>query len=198
MEIDPKLIYGNWAHGWALDRHTLRSTVGGGESAKFARFATERSELGEALFRLKYQGDRSQVGTIADAVAGFVRSHPELTDLKAVLPVPPSDTRRSFQPVEALTAAIGARLGLPAPDGYLLKTKRTAPLKDLESKRLRREELEGAFSVIDQRFAGMHILLFDDLYRSGETLKAVTAVLLFEGKAGNVSVVALTATRTKK
>ena len=198
MEIDPRQIYGNWAHGWALDRHTLRSRAGGGERSKYDRFETERSELGEALFKLKYQGDRVQVESIALTVAAFVRSRAELSDIRAILAVPPSGTRRSFQPVEALAAAIGAGLGLTAPDDYLLKTKRTAALKNMDDKRERREELEGAFSVADQRFAGMHILLFDDLYRSGETLKAVTAALLFTGMASSVSVIALTATRKKR
>ena len=112
--------------------------------------------------------------------------------------MPPSDTRRSFQPVQALAAAIGLELGLPAPDDYLLKTKHTAPLKDIDDKRERRLELEGAFGVVDRRFSGQHVLLFDDLYRSGETLKAVTVALMFDGEAGGVSVVALTATRTRK
>ena len=198
METDPRQIYGNWAHGWALDRHTVSSRAGGGDRSKYEHFETERSELGEALFKLKYQGDRGQVEPIALTVAAFVRSRAELFDIRAILAVPPSDTRRSFQPVEALAAAIGAGLGLPAPDDYLLKTKRTAALKNMEDKRERREELEGAFGVADQRFAGTHILLFDDLYRSGETLKAVTAALLFEGKAGDVSALALTWTRTRK
>jgi competence protein ComFC len=202
MDLDPRQIYGNWSHGWALDRHTLRSRAEGaagvGERGRYARYATERSELGEALFRLKYQGDRLQVAPLAETVAAFVRSRPGLADIRAVLAVPPSDADRSFQPVEAIAEAAAAELGLPSPDDYLLKVKRTAPLKNMEDKRGRREELEGAFAVADQRFAGMHLLLVDDLYRSGETLKAVTAVLLFDGNAGNVSVIALTATRTKK
>jgi competence protein ComFC len=197
MEMNPTPILGNWAHGWALDRHTLSSTAGDAGTVH-PEFITERSELGEALYRLKYRDDRSQVDPIAAAVATFVGSRPELADIQAVLPVPPSDTRRSFQPVEALAVRIGALLRLPAPGDYLLKTKHTAPLKNLEDKRRRRVELEGAFGVVDQRFAGMHILLVDDLYRSGETLKAVTAALLFDGRAGNVSVVALTAARRKK
>ena len=198
MEIDPKPIYGNWARGWALDRHTLSSRSGGGERVKYDRFETMRSELGEALFRLKYQGDRMQVGPIAATVANFIRSRPELADIKAILAVPPSDADRSFQPVTVIAAAVAAELGLPAPDDFILKTKQTMPLKNMDDKRERREELDGAFSVADQRFAGSHLLLFDDLFRSGETLKAVAVALLFAGKAGEVSVVALTATRTKK
>jgi competence protein ComFC len=202
MDLDPRQIYGNWSHGWALDRHTLRSRAEGaagvGERGRYARYATERSELGEALFRLKYQADRAQVGPIAGTVAGFVRSRPELADVRAVLAVPPSNEDRAFQPVAAIVVAAAAELCLPAPDDYLLKVKPTAPLKNMEDKRERRGELEGAFGVADQRFAGMHLLLVDDLYRSGETLKAVTAALLFAGKAENVSVIALTATRTRK
>jgi len=197
MELNPIPLLGNWAHGWALDRHTLSSRAGDAGALR-PEFATERSELGEALFRLKYRGDRSQVEPIAAAVVFFVRARPELADIRAVLPVPPSDTRRSFQPVEDLAARIGALLGLPAPGDYLLKTRPTPPLKTLDDKRTRRLELEGAFGVADRRFAALHILLFDDLYRSGETLKAVAAALLFAGGAGDVSVVALTAARRKK
>jgi predicted amidophosphoribosyltransferase len=202
MEISPKPIYGNWSAGWALDRHTLSSRAAsgseGGPRSRYDRFATERSEIGEALFRLKYQNDRAQVGPLAGAVSGFIRSHPGLADINAVLAVPPSNADRSFQPVALLAAAVGMELGLAAPDDYVRKTRTTPPLKNIDDKHERREELDGAFAVVDQRFAGQHLLLLDDLYRSGETLKAVTAALLFAGKAGRVSVVALTATRTRK
>jgi len=112
--------------------------------------------------------------------------------------VPPSDTRRSFQPVEAVAASIGEILGLPTPDDFLLKAKQTRPLKSMTDKRTRREELNGAFAVLDQRFADQHVLLFDDLFRSGETLKAVTVALLFQGNAAKVSVVTATSTRANR
>ena len=198
MKIDPKLIFGNWAHGWALDQHTVRSTAGGCENISYPTFATERTAIGEALYKLKYRADRTQVEPSAQAVSGFIRGRSELSDIKAVLAVPPSAARRSFQPVEALAVRIGEMLGLPAPDDYLLKTKQTIPLKGMTDKRLRREELEGVFAVSDQRFADMHILLFDDLYRSGETLKAVTVALLFLGNAAKVSVVTATSTRSNR
>ncbi|MBE0664855.1 MAG: ComF family protein [Candidatus Aminicenantes bacterium] len=198
MNIDPKMIMGNWTHGWALDQHTLRSTSGGSDSSMHPEFDTERTELGEALYKLKYRADLAQVEPIARTVADFIRSRSELSDIKAVLAVPPSDTRRSFQPVQALTAGIGALLRLPAPDDYLLKSRATLPLKSVTGKHSRRLELDGAFDVADQRFADMHVLLFDDLFRSGETLKAVTATLLFQGNAAMVSVVTATSTRSHR
>ncbi len=198
MNIDPKPITGNWAHGWALDQHTVRSTSGISDGIGIPVFETERSEIGEALYKLKYRGDRTQVEPIARTVAGFVRGRAELESIKAVLAVPPSDTRRSFQPVAALAGRIGELLTLPAPDDYLLKARQTQPLKGMTDKRLRRGELEGAFAVLDQRFANRHVLLFDDLFRSGETLKAVTVALLFAGNAAMVSVVTATSTRSNR
>ena len=198
MKIDPKPILGNWTHGWALDQHTLRSTTDGADSGGHPEFDTERTELGEALFKLKYRNDRSQVEPIARAIVDFVLGRSELADIKAVLAVPPSDTRRSFQPVQALAERIGSLINLPAPDDYLFKARTTLPLKSLTGKRSRRLELEGVFDVVDQRFAAMHVLLFDDLFRSGETLKAVTAALLFMGNAAKVSVVTATSTRSNR
>lgn len=197
MELNPKPIYGNWAQGWALDRHTLSSRPGEGERSKFDRFATERSEIGEALYRLKYRLDRSRIVPIARAAAEFIRSRLEFAGIRAVLPVPPSNPDRAFQPVADLAAAIGGLLSLPAPDDYLLKVKATPALKNMEDTRERRAELDGAFAVADPRYAGLHVLLFDDLFRSGETLKAATAALLFAGRAGSVSVLTATYTRSK-
>jgi predicted amidophosphoribosyltransferase len=197
MEINLKPLLGNWTHGWALDQHTVRRT---GESDSFTRpaFDTERTEIGEAIYRLKYRDDLSQAEPIARTVAEFVRGRSELWDIKAVLAVPPSEWRRSFQPVEKVASRIGELLGLPAPDDYLLKAKPTMPLKGITDKRRRRKELVDAFSVQDKRFANQHVLLFDDLYRSGETLKAVTATLLFQGTVAMVSVVTVTSTRSNR
>ncbi len=198
MNINPKMIIGNWADGWALDQHTLHSSTDGSDGAMHPEFATERTELGEAVFKLKYRNDRSLVEPIAGTVADFIRGRAELADIRCILAVPPSDTRRSFQPLQALADRIGSLLGLPAPDDFLFKARATVPLKSIAGKRSRRLELEGVFDVIDQRFESMHILLFDDLFRSGETLKAATAALLFQGNAAKVSVVTMTSTRSNR
>lgn len=197
MEINLKPILGNWTHGWALDQHTVRST-GAPDSFVHPTFDTERTEIGEAIYKLKYRDDLSQVEPIARVIGDFVRSRSELWDIKAILAVPPSEWRRSFQPVEKVASRVGELLGLPAPDDYLLKAKQTMPLKGITDKRRRRKELDDAFSVPDRRFADQHVLLFDDLYRSGETLKAVTGTLLVQGGVGMVSVITATSTRSNR
>jgi predicted amidophosphoribosyltransferase len=58
--------------------------------------------------------------------------------------------------------------------------------------------MEGAFSVSDQRYANKKVLIFDDLFRSGTTLKEITRVLYEVGKVQNVYVVTLTKTRVNR
>ena len=62
----------------------------------------------------------------------------------------------------------------------------------------RREQLHGAFAVqaIPKKYRC--VLLFDDIYRSGETLTEVTDVLHKQGNISRVLVLTLTQTRTKR
>ncbi len=192
LGINPKPILGNWTHGWALDQHTVNSTTGDADSFVPPSLEAEQSGIGQAFFRLKFHDDLKQVEPIARTVAGFIRGRSELSDIKAVLAVPPSEWRRSYQPVEVVASRIGELLRLSAPADYLLKTKQTKPLKGINDKRQRPDELNDAFSVPDTRFANRHVLLFDDIYRFGQTLKAATVTLLFQGNVAMVSVVTAT------
>jgi len=198
MNTNPIAITGRWTHGWALDMHTIQSIPLGLDEWGHEMFDTTRSEMGEAIFKLKYRNDRTQVAPIAKTVANFIRGKVELADINAIIAVPPSNMARRFQPVPVLAAAIGSKLNLQVPTNYLIKTKRTTPLKDISDKQKRHEDLKGAFKVADGRFVGAHVLLFDDLIRSGETLNAISTTLISQGKVAKVSVVTATITRIKR
>lgn len=193
MEINPQILRGNWAAGWALDLHTVssRPLVDG-------VFATEYTQAGEALYQLKYRYDRSKIEPLAEAAVVLIEARPELHGLDAIIPVPPSEENRPFQPVYTVAGAIARRLDLAVGIGYLMKVRKTHALKDIQDSRNRKGELEGAFMVKDARFDEKDVLLFDDLFRSGETLREITHVLHTQGKVANVFVLTLTKTRTKK
>jgi hypothetical protein len=55
--------------------------------------------------------------------------------------------------------------------------------------------LAGLYDIDAARTAGRNVLLFDDLFRSGATMNAITDVLMRDGKAASVR--ALTITRTR-
>ena len=76
--------------------------------------------------------------------------------------------------------------------------KCTSALKGLDEKKDRRKELREAFQVEDDRFADKDVLVFDDLFRSGETLREVTRTLIEQGHVARVYILTLTKTRKKK
>jgi competence protein ComFC len=191
--VKPERISGKWRAGWTLDLHTLTSV-----QRPDGSFDTTRSELGEMLYQLKYRHNRSHVRPIAELTAGFLKKLLVFPYLKGIVPIPPSDLSRTFQPVHLIATEVGKIVDLPAPLDYLIKIRETTPLKNLEDQTSRREQIEGAMQVADDRFRGQYVLLFDDLYRSGETLNAATTALKDLGGAARVYVLALTRTRTRR
>jgi predicted amidophosphoribosyltransferase len=193
MRINPRSIRGLWNAGWALDWHTLSSIPRGDGS-----FDTTRSEIGEALYQLKYHFDRGKIKPIAEAAADFIRNLKVFPYLKALIPVPPSNLNRPFQPVLELAKQIGDIASLPVPLDYLSKIKRTPALKDINDAGTRQKQLANAFRVADNKYAGDYLLVFDDLFRSGESLNAVCNVLKEQGEVARIYVVTVTMTRTKR
>jgi competence protein ComFC len=193
MKINPRQIEGTWDEGYALDLHTLSSSID-----DQGRFDNKRSEVGEALNRLKFRKDQSQVQPLASAVSDFLTSESAVDSLDGIVPIPPSDLDRKFQPVIEIARLIGAELDLEVHEDYLIKTKATPSLKAIEDPAKRASILQGVFDVKDRRFAGKSILLLDDVFRSGTTLNMASSVLKSKGKVATIYVVTLTQTRTKR
>ena len=196
-DINPQEIHGKWQAGWALDVHTLssRPLPGGG-------YDTERTEFGELVRQLKYQQDKNKIQPIAEIAAKFIEEkftvdgHPVLFDLDAVIPIPPSYTNRTFQPVAKVVQEIGRLLDVPVRTDYLMKLKRTVPLKNLPNVESKREQLRGTFAVRSADLEDCCVLLVDDLIDSGTTLTEATKILYEQGGVREVLVLTLTRTRT--
>jgi competence protein ComFC len=187
----PRLIIGKWREGYALDIHTLSSTPIGYNEFGHMQFETNRSEIGELLLKLKYRADRSVVDEIAVAAQLFLSQWKPGSDM--IVPVPPSGVR-AVQPVILLATAMGLRLGLPLID-CVKRTRDVPQLKNVYDLDERTRLLNGLHTVDRAVTAGKRILLFDDLYRSGATMNAITLMLYDHGAAGDVC--ALTVTRTR-
>jgi len=192
VEIKPRELKGNWDTGWALDLHTISSRpIGDG------RFDTTYTDIGKLLHRLKYKSDYSVLDIIANTAADFLKGHDYTDDLTCIIPIPPSELRR-YQLVPEIAMTVSKKIRVPVKTDYLMKARVTPPMKILEGKRKRSESLKGAFKVKDESLAQCSVLLFDDLYRSGETLREVTHVLRTQGQIREIHVLTITKTRTMR
>lgn len=186
-------LQGKWKAGWALDLHTLSSTP-----LDDNHFETVRTEIGELLFQLKYRNDVSKIPLLAEIIVNFLKTRLVTPYLSAIIPIPPSDTVRITQPVYEIVKIVGETLKLKVDYDYLLKIRPTSQLKSIDDPEERRKMLAGIFQVKDQRYAEKKVLLFDDLYRSGETMNVATQIITDSGHVNNVYVLAITKTRSKK
>lgn len=191
-------LNGNWTQGFALDLHTIKSTFVGVDDLGRDKFDTLRPPIAEDLFQLKYRNGVEKVEKIADQTAYFLEKHKTRWQVDVIIPIPPSDQTRPFQPVYELAKVIGAKCNLFVDFATLKKVKPTSALKGIDDVAKRREILKDTFDVADNCLRGKVILLFDDLFRSGETLHAATEVLLQKAKARNVYTLTITKTRSKR
>lgn len=185
-------LHGNWKAGWALDLHTIKSvSLGDGH------FDTTYTEVGYALNHLKYHQDYSQIDVLANATIKFMQTRMVTPYLNVILPTPPSVSRQ-IQPVEAIAEKISSSLSIPIDKEYLIKNHNTEQLKGVDDQAERQKILDGSFTVPDTRYKNRKVLLFDDLFRSGTTLKEITKTLYNVGKVQNIYVVTLTKTRVNR
>jgi competence protein ComFC len=112
------------------------------------------------------------------------------------VPVPPSGTR-AVQPVIILAKGIGAATKLPLAECVTL-TRPATQLKGVTDVDKRKELFAGLHAVDTAQTKGKRILLFDDLFRSGSTMSAITDLLLGVGKAASVSALTISRTRSNQ
>lgn len=192
VEIHPKDIKGSWDAGYVLDLHTISSTLIGYNEFGHPEFDTQRSPLGELVYRLKYKGNRTAISAIVDAVAGFVRNWAIQPDM--IIPMPPSK-QRAAQPVVEIATELGKALQIPVDTTSLKKTRATPQMKDVGDFSERVAALETAFAV-DKNVEGKRVLLIDDLLQSGATMNVVAQALRKQGNVKAVYAIALTRTRS--
>ncbi|CAG9179942.1 hypothetical protein LMG23992_04118 [Cupriavidus laharis] len=190
MKTNLKQIFGNWDLGYALDKHTLRSTYIGDNEYGHPQFNTERSEPGEALFQLKYRSDWDQAKVIAHAIAANVYS--KFAKVGLIVPMPASKARQR-QPVTEIARELAAIVKLNCFEDILRKATTGRALKDIGSKDERAKVLAGAITLNDEiRGDGQwNVLLVDDLYDTGASLEAATTVLRTYKKIGRIYVAAV-------
>src|SRR5690348_6537352 len=121
VNYHPRKLTGPWRAGYVLDLHTISSILIGHNEFGHAQFDTVYSEIGSLLNRLKYHADRSALPPLVETAISFLRLWG--IDFSVVVPVPPTRTYRTFQPVLALAIGIATTFRIPVLKTALRKTK---------------------------------------------------------------------------
>lgn len=186
-------LKGIWKAGIALALHTTSST-----KLDEHHYYNERSEIGQLLYDIKYNTTISlkekdeKAFRLAKIVSNNIK---QSSILDVVVPVPFSKNR-DFQPVYEILKKVATLINIPIDLQYIKKIAQTPELKSLGSISEVKDILKDKFDV-NLKYQNKNVLLFDDVYSSGSTLKEITKTLYDKGKVRNVYVLTLTKTRTK-
>ncbi len=124
-------------------------------------------------------------------MAEVVKREPRYWPIDLLVPVPASPgslKQRGFNQAEVLARQIGKGLRVAMNPGILCRIKETPSQREL-TKLEREQNLLCAFKVTDPaKIKGKNILLVDDVYTTGSTIKECTRTLLESG-AESVSVI---------
>jgi len=191
ISIHPQPLHGIWHSGCALDLHTIASVYAGVNQVARKTYITQRSELGERLFRVKYRADTAAAKPIIAAAVAYLWDCRQPFD--AIVPVPHA-VSRAIPTVLLLSAGIGAALKIPVVE-CITRISNTTSLKDLHHPAERKAALETMYAVSPDALMGKSVLLLDDICRTGETLSVLTALLLRQAKVARVYVLTITCTR---
>ena len=194
IPTNPAKLNGNWVDGYALDQHVLKSVFTGENEYGHPQFDTERSQLGEAVFQLKYKFDKSKIIDISETICDFIKTKWSDVEFDYILPVPPSKIR-AMQPVIEIAEKVSEDLGISFSENDIEKHKATSQLKDLKDFSERVEILKDSFQPMTDNLVDKTILILDDLYSSGATLNVLTDVLYNGSQVKAIYVLTFTRTR---
>lgn len=191
MKISIRQIFGNWDLGYALDKHVFLSTYIGDNEHGHPQFETTRSEVGEALFQLKYRNDWARIEPLAAELADSI--YPKFENVGVLIPMSASNVRPR-QPVTELTKSLGKIVKKPVFDNLLIKKSNSPQLKNITNKDDKLAALKDCFSVRDaiEDAGPWNALLVDDLFDTGASLETACAVLRGYPKIAKIYVAVLT------
>ncbi len=181
--INPQQLRGSWDEGWALDWFKVPPSRSGGVPPSNAPL----TNLGRLIYELKASLNHDAVEPLAEIAASFLARCNFLQTLDAIVPVPNSKTGRPFQPTQELVHRISAKVAVPANLDYLnLISREFDPTLNLRVPRFQ----------VDESLAGQDLLVVDDVYLTGKTLKAAVESIFNQGQARHVY--ALTLVRKRR
>lgn len=164
---------------------TSASTLGGVRSV-----GPHVGVLREAVHALKYEGVRVLAEPLAALMAGAWTLASPPMDVIVPVPLHPARVRRrGYNQAVVLARALAPRLGLPLGEGWLVRERDTRSQVGL-TRAERWANVNGAFRACDA-VAGRRVLLVDDVFTSGATLRAAATTLRAAG-AGDVWALTLT------
>lgn len=165
--------------------------IGGGVRRLFAPFAYD-DDIRRVLLELKFGGCYAYAEPIAKLVTAALPPYYLYSDYDLIVPVPLHPRRladRGYNQAELIAKVIAEELGVGMKEDVLFRTRATMHQMNL-SRSLRELNVKDAFFADEKSVSGKRILLVDDIFTVGATVRSCASELLAKG-AMEVSAIAV-------
>lgn len=185
--LNPVRIYGTWDEGIVLDNHILKSVFLGYDENGKEKFENTRTEIGELIYKFKYQKDKESLPKIMNLIKDILDKWQLKEKIDIVIPVPPSNKTREYQPVFEIAKEIAKYLGKECKLDILSKES-NLQVKDGYN-------IRGMIKQTTKLEQQSNILIIDDLYSTGATLNETCKTLRKDSNVKNIYCLAMTKTK---
>jgi len=138
----------------------------------------------DLVLRLKFRKDLSTLSVLEHVLTRHTDTGMFPADIDLIVPVPLDKSglrRRGYNQALLMADCLAKHLHKPIDRVHLVKLKKTPPQIGL-TRAQRRRNIQGAFSVKGRNcFLGKTILLVDDVFTTGATVRSCSRVLLQAG-----------------
>ncbi len=147
---------------------------------KLRTITVYETTIQQAIHLFKFNKRPSFSHTLIQLILDNIPRDLNLTDYDYVLPVPIHKKRlreRGFNQSTLLAKGIAKVVGLRVIEDVLIREKNTSPQSSLD-REARQTNIKGAFNLLDaDKIRDKHILVFDDVFTTGATIREVVNVL---------------------
>lgn len=143
----------------------------------------EYKSVAPGIYRFKYGGRREYADFWGEELALYLGGFIHATGAQALIPVPLHPRRRrkrGYNQAQALANVVGRLTGVPVYRNYVSRIRDTAPLKALTPWE-RQNNLKKAFIIKQNDVKLKKVIIVDDVYTTGNTMDAVSKVLVAAG-----------------
>lgn len=135
--------------------------------------------ISASIARFKYKGRQEYAAYYAACMTKRLGSFIRDCKAQALIPVPLHKSRlrhRGYNQAAALARELSALTGIPVLTDYIVRAKKTAPMKDLSAQE-RQNNLKRAFKIRRNDVKLSTVIIIDDIYTTGSTMDALSREL---------------------
>lgn len=143
----------------------------------------EYASIADSIYRFKYRNRREYAAFYGECMAARIGTILLSLGVEAIVPVPIHRSKqrsRGYNQAKLLADELSKRINIPVRDDLIIRSKKTIPLKELAPNE-RKNNIKGAFKLACNDVKLTTIVIIDDIYTTGATIDAVSAVFRAAG-----------------